>query len=129
LPRLGIRGSSTKGKSASMEQKSWTQKWENKDHCEDQQESPIWGRSRNLSWHIKPPAGRVLEWGAPGSSSSAASEFPCNPNPHIVLSRFGESNPGRRFFCQKCGEEEHHARDSEGYTCVGDRYPLGPLKK
>jgi hypothetical protein len=48
--------------------------------------------------------------GAPGSSSFA-SDFPSNPNPQIAYSRFGESDPGKRFFCQKYGEEGHHARD------------------
>lgn len=65
-----------------MEQKPWSTKWENKGRCEEHQESLLWGRNRNLSWHLKPPAGRgFAKGGVPSSSSSTASQFQGNPNP------------------------------------------------
>lgn len=30
---------------------------------------------------------------------------------HLILSPLADHDLGRRFFCQKCGEQGHHARD------------------
>jgi hypothetical protein len=65
-----------------MEQKPGSTKWENKGQREEHQESLVWRRNRNLSWHLKPPAGRgFVKGGVHSSLSSTASEFQGNPNP------------------------------------------------
>lgn len=103
-PRLGAKGLRM------MDPKQRSQGWDRRGP-RDQQVTPPWGRNRNLSWRLRPPLGRggpkvIL----PGSSTSGEIESAGIPNP-IAPSSLTEIDSGRKLFCQKCGDEGHHARD------------------
>jgi hypothetical protein len=85
---------------------SWD-RWGQKDSA---QGSQSWNRNRNMSWRLKPQAGKSEPQDGLMSSSSGDGIQSGNP----ILSPFSlkkEIDPARPAFCQKCGVEGHHARN------------------
>jgi hypothetical protein len=73
------------------------------------QPSLAWGRNHNLSWCLRPPQGKMEIKGENQGSSSGEGNTSGNPA-HTAAPGSGDLDFGRCFFCQRCGEEGHHAR-------------------
>jgi hypothetical protein len=67
-----------------------------------------WGRHRNMSWRLRPS--HVKSEGEVIGSSSGDMNNPGNSK-SPTLPGMLEVEGSRRTFCQKCGDEGHHARD------------------
>jgi hypothetical protein len=112
-PRLGsgaVRSSKILGgmdpKNKNIPNPSWN-RWGQKDSA---QGSQSWNRNRNMSWRLKPQAGKSDPQDGLMSSSSGDGIQSGN---HILSpsSLKKEIDPARPAFCQKCGVEGHHARN------------------
>jgi hypothetical protein len=108
-PRVGI-GFQIPKNSIAMDPKGKNTKWDRQIPKPQRQNSPPWGRHRNLSWRLRPPQMKVESKQDLQAATSGESADPGNmnhPTPPVPM----DLDLGRRFFCQKCGEEGHRARE------------------
>jgi hypothetical protein len=128
-PRLGsgaVRSSKNLGgmdlKNKNIPNPSWD-RWGQKDSA---QGSQSWNRNRNMSWRLKPQAGKSDP--QDGLMSSSSGDGIQSGNPILSPSSLKkEIDLARPAFCQKCWVEGHHARNcfntlwcdilSQGYSC------------
>jgi hypothetical protein len=108
-PRVGI-GSQIPRDLAVMDPKGKNTKWERPNPKPQRQNSPPWGRHRNLSWRLRPPHVKTEIKNDSQISSSGEGADLGNKNPTTHPAAM-DLDLGRRLFCQKCGDEGHHARD------------------
>jgi hypothetical protein len=108
-PRVGI-GSQIPKDSTAMDPKGKNTKWDRQIPKPQRQNSPPWGRHRNLSWRLRPPQMKVESKPDLQAATSGESADPGNMN-HPTPPVHMDLDLGRRLFCQKCGEEGHHARE------------------
>jgi hypothetical protein len=93
-----------------MDPKGKNTKWDRQIPKPQRQNSPPWGRHRNLSWRLRPPQMKAETKQDMQTTTSGEGVDPGNMN-HPTPPDTMDLELGRRFFCQKCGDEGHHARE------------------
>jgi hypothetical protein len=108
-PQPGGGGGELAGEtSEKMDPRLKPSQWDRWNSKEARNPPNAWGRHRNMSWRLRPS--HVKSEGEVIGSSSGDMNNPGNPK-SPTLPGMLEVEGSRRTFCQKCGDEGHHARD------------------